>query len=250
MIILDAWVLFFVVPVSMWIMKTFKKDMLTLLWIIPWSLLLFFDYSPYDMVLFILGLILGILTDLAGVLANKWWYPHYSNRIYSLSAFWGWGIITLAIFRFYNILIEGNTSVGWIIILIFVIIWLTVEVKKGKTSLSNYWVALRGLITVFFLFISGDFLYLIVASVGAIYIEILGTELKIWIYYDITPSYIYLGTGYAQLSYFCVLITNFLILGIPPTILQIFLIILLVVLYVLEYYKDLGKNESKKVKKS
>ncbi|MFX0174267.1 MAG: hypothetical protein ACFE9L_20495, partial [Candidatus Hodarchaeota archaeon] len=174
MIVLDSIVLLFAVPVSMWVIRTTKQDKLNLAWIIPWSLLLFLNSNPLDILLFVLGLLLGYLTDIAGVLAGKWYYPHYDNRLYSLSAGYGWGIITLIIFRVYFIIVDNLVSFGWFILIIFFIVWIVVEISRGNTSFSNHWLVIRTIISILFLLVSGDLLFLFVAATGAIYIEILG----------------------------------------------------------------------------
>jgi hypothetical protein len=244
MIVLDSIVLFFAVPVSMWVIRTTKQDKLNLAWIIPWSLLLFFNSNPLDILLFVLGVLLGYLTDIAGVLAGKWYYPHYDNRLYSLSAGYGWGIITLIIFRVYFIIVDNLVLFGWIILSIFVVIWIVVEILRGNTSFSNHWLVIRTIISILFLLVSGDLLFLFIAAIGAIYIEILGTHLKIWIYYDPTPSYLYLGTGYAQLSYLCLVLANIFLFNYVPTLIQMIMISTLIILYLIDYRRIRLRQDS------
>jgi len=238
MIPIDYIVLFFSIPCSMIIITTIKQDKWNLTWIIPWSMLLFVgSCSNLDITLFLLGLILGYFTDIAGVFAKKWWYPYYTNRIYSLSAGYGWAIITLIIFRTYFFIQTNLMNIQWVIFGIFGISWIIVELKKGETSFKTHWLTIRSFITVIFLFISGDIFFLFVASVGAIFIEVLGTELKVWIYYDSSPSYLHLGIGYAQLSYFCLMCANYIIEREIPSMLQLILIIILILLYIGDYNK-------------
>ncbi|MHA2074022.1 MAG: hypothetical protein ACW97X_05345 [Candidatus Hodarchaeales archaeon] len=236
MIPLDYVVLFFAVPGSMIIITTIKQDKWNLAWIIPWSLLLFIgDNAPFDVALFILGLIIGYFSDFAGVKSEKWWYPEYKNRIFSLSAGYGWGIITLIIFRTY-FYIQIHLQILEIFIYgIFGILWFIVELKKGKTSISTHWLTSRSIITIIFLLISGDIYFLFVAAIGAIYLEVLGTELKVWVYRMDKPSYIHLGIGYAQLSYLCLIYTKLIIFQEIPSMMQIFLIAILIILYILDY---------------
>lgn len=235
-LVLDAIVLFFAVPLSMWNLRTFKKDRWNLAWIVPWSLLLFIEISPFEILLFVLGIVLGYLTDIVGVLGKKWWYPHYSTRLYSLSAGYGWGIITLIIFRFYFYIIENLADViSWILLGAFFFLWIGVEIVWGHPNLSNPWLLIRTVLTILFLLISNDILFLLVAAAGAVYLEVLGTSLRIWIYYDKAPSYLHLGAGYAQLSYVCLLIANLAINNILPSILQVVILLILVILYVMDY---------------
>jgi hypothetical protein len=235
-LVLDAIVLFFAVPVSMWNLRTFKQDKLNLAWIIPWSLLLFVDISSLEILLFGLGILLGYFTDIVGVIARKWWYPHYTNRLYSLSAGYGWGIITLIIFRLYFSISENlEDLISWGLLGIFLIIWIGAEIVRGQLNFSNPWLVMRTILTVLFLFMSNDILFLLVAAAGAVYLEVLGTALRIWIYYDKSPSYLHLGAGYAQLSYVCLLAANMVVNNIPPSIQQIFLLLILVILYVIDY---------------
>ncbi len=243
MIPIDYIVLFFAVPCSMIIITTIKQDKWNLTWIILWTSLLFIgDWSFSDIVLFMLGLVFGYFTDIAGVFAKKWWYPHYKNRIYSLSAGYGWAIITLIIFRTYFYIQTTLETIQWIVYAMFGLMWLYVELKKGKTSYSTHWLTIRSLITVIFLFISGDIFFLFVAAIGAIFLEVLGTELKVWIYYDPPPSYFHLGTGYAQLSYLCLICTNFIVDQELPTFLQAFLLAALIILYIVDYKKISRSN--------
>lgn len=236
MIPLDYVVLFFAVPCSMIIITTIKQDKWNLAWIVPWSLLLFIgDNTPFDVVLFILGLILGYFTDFAGVFSKKWWYPHYENRNFSFSAGYGWGLITLIIFRTYFFIQTNLKSMEVIVYIIFGLIWFLVEIKKGETLISTHLLTIRSIITITFLFVSGDIAFLFVAAIGAIYLEVMGTELKVWIYYDSSPSYLHLGIGYAQLSYLCLVFTNFIISQEIPSDMQIVLIIMLVLLYIIDY---------------
>ena len=245
MIPIDYIVLFYAVPCSMIIITTIKKDKWNLTWIFPWSLLLFIgNNSLFDIFLFILGLFFGYLTDIAGVYAKKWWYPHYHERTYSLSAGYGWGIITLIIFRTYFFIQNNLKEFEWIIFGIFGLVWLLVELKKGKTSLLNYYLILRSFLTVVLLYISGEILFIFVAAVGAIFLEVLGTELRVWIYYDSSPSYIHLGTGYAQLSYLCYIGTNLIINRIDPSVLQILLVIILILLYLADYKMSSPSNRT------
>ncbi|MHA2298895.1 MAG: hypothetical protein ACXAEU_10205 [Candidatus Hodarchaeales archaeon] len=245
MIVLESMVLLFAVPVSMWVIRTTNQDKLILGWIVPWSLLLFINSNPLDILIFILGLFLGYITDIVGVFAGKWYYPHYDNRLYSLSAGYGWGIITLIIFRLYFTIIDNLASFGWFILAIFLILWIIVEVTRGTTSFSNYWLVTRTVISLIFLFVSGDLLFVFVAAAVAIYIEVLGTHLKIWIYYDPSPSYLYLGTGYAQLSYLCLILANFFLFNVVPTFIQIILIIFLIFLYLIDYRRITQKQDTK-----
>jgi hypothetical protein len=228
----------------MWIIRTTKQDKLNLTWIVTWSILLFVDITTLEILVFIFRLILGILPDFAGVYAKKWWYPHYTERLYSFSAFWGWGIVTLIIYRIYSIIITNLLEFGWILLLIFIISWILVELLRGKTSFTNYLLIIRTFIVLVFLSISGDLLFLFVAAAGALYFEVLGTHLKIWIYYDLNPSYLYLGTGYAQLSYLCIVIANAFVYGQIPNLLQILLIFFLFLLYLLDYKEILGSKQT------
>lgn len=243
MIPIDYIVLFFAVPCSMIIITTIKQDKWNLTWIIPWTSLLFIgDCSLSDLVLFMLGLGLGYFTDIAGVFARKWWYPHYKNRIYSLSAGYGWAIITLIIFRTYFYIQTTLEAIQLGIFTIFGLMWLFVELKKGKTSFSTHLLTIRSFITVIFLFISGDIFFLFVAAIGAIFLEVLGTELKVWIYYDPSPSYLHLGTGYAQLSYLCLICTNYIVNQVHPTLMQTSLVAILILLYIVDYKKNSNYN--------
>jgi hypothetical protein len=238
MIPIDYIVLFFAVPCSMIIITTIKQDKWNLTWIIPWTSLLFIgDCSFSDIVLFLLGLVLGYFTDITGVFAKKWWYPHYKNRIYSLSAGYGWAIITLIMFRTYFYIQTTLENVQLIVYAIFGLMWLFVELKKGRTSFSTHWLTIRSFITVIFLLISGDIFFLFVAAIGAIFLEVLGTELKVWIYYDPSPSYLHLGTGYTQLSYLCLIFTNYIVNQELPSILQTTLVAILILLYIVDYKK-------------
>lgn len=243
MILADLFVLFVATPVSFLILKKYKQDKIALAWMVPWTLLLFIDKTGselyFSLLLFSIGLVPGIITDIAGVFAHKWWYPHYNDRIYSLSIFWGWGIMTLLIFRFYELIMTNFEIYGWFIIILFFILWIFVDFTRGKTSLRNYWTLVRAGVSILFLALSNDILFLLVAAVGAVFIEVLGTELKIWIYYDFTPSYIYLGAGYAQLSYICLLLTKFIIYDTVPMFIQLILIGLVIILFIIEYYIDL-----------
>ncbi|MHA2290730.1 MAG: hypothetical protein ACXACK_01055 [Candidatus Hodarchaeales archaeon] len=242
MIFEDLLVLFVATPISFLILKKYKQDKIAFAWIVPWTLLLFIDRTGlelyFSLLLFSMGLVLGIITDIVGVYAHKWWYPHYNDRMYSLSTFWGWGIITLLIFRFYEFIMTNFEIFGWFFIILFFILWVGVDVTRGKTSLRNYWTLVRAGVSILFLALSNDILFLLVAAAGAVFIEVLGTELKIWIYYDFTPSYIYLGTGYAQLSYICLMIAKFIVYGIVPMFIQLILIGLVIILYFTEYYID------------
>ncbi|MFW9777459.1 MAG: hypothetical protein ACFFE8_01315 [Candidatus Heimdallarchaeota archaeon] len=235
-LVLDAIVLFFAIPLSMWNLRTFKKDKWNLAWIIPWSLLLFIGISLFEILLFIMGIILGYLTDIIGVFGKKWWYPHYSNRLYSLSAGYGWGIITLIIFRLYFYIIEDSANImSWILLAVFLFLWISAEIVWGQPNLSNPWLIIRTVLTILFLLISDDILFLLVAAAGAVYLELLGTSLRIWIYYDKAPSYLHLGAGYAQLSYVCFLIANLVTNNIFPSVQQIIILLMLVVLYIMDY---------------
>jgi hypothetical protein len=245
MIIHDLIVLFFAVPISMWIIRTTKQDKLNLAWIVTWSALLFVEITSLEILVFLFGLVLGILTDFAGVLAKKWWYPHYDERLYSFSAFWGWGIVTLIIYRIYIIIVDNLIEFGWILLLIFIVSWIIVELWRGKTSFTNYLLIIRTFIIILFLTTSGDLLFLFVAAAGALYFEVLGTYLRIWIYYDPPPSYLYLGTGYAQLSYLCIITANFLIYSSIPNFIQITLIIILIFLYLLDYRNIIPSQDTK-----
>ena len=122
-----------------------------------------------------------------------------------------------------------------IVYIIFGLIWFLVELKKGETFISTHLLTIRSIITIIFLLVSGDITFLFVAAIGAIYLEVMGTELKVWIYYDSSPSYIHLGIGYTQLSYLCLVFTKFIISQEIPSDLQIVLIIILVLLYIIDY---------------
>ena len=67
MIVLDSIVLYFAVPVSMWVIRTTKQDKLNLSEIIPRSLLLYINNNPIGILPFILGLFLGQITDIVGI---------------------------------------------------------------------------------------------------------------------------------------------------------------------------------------
>ena len=109
---------------------------------------------------------------------------------------------------------------------------------------------MRAGVSILLLVVSNDILFLLVAAIGAVYIEVLGTELKIWIYYDFTPSYIYLGTGYAQLAYLCLLMAKFIVYDIAPMFIQLILIGLLIILFFTEYCIDIREYiRNKKVVK-
>lgn len=246
MILADLFVLFVATPISFLILKKYKQDKIALAWMVPWTLLLFIDKTDselyFSLLLFSIGLVPGIITDMAGVFAHKWWYPHYNDRIYSLSIFWGWGIMTLLIFRFYELIMTNFEIYGWFIIILFFILWIFVDFTRGKTSLRNYWTLVRAGVSILFLALSNDILFLLVAATGAVFIEVLGTELKIWNYYDFTPSYIYLGAGYAQLSYICLLLAKFIVYDTVPMFIQLILIGLVIILFITEYYIDLRSS--------
>ncbi|MHA1996282.1 MAG: hypothetical protein ACW97Z_17250 [Candidatus Hodarchaeales archaeon] len=246
MILVDLFVLFVTTPIAFLILKKYKQDKMAFAWTLPWTLLLFIDKTGselyFSLLLFSLGLVLGIITDIVGVYAHKWWYPHYNDRMYSLSIFWGWGIMTLLIFRFYEFIMTNFEIFGWFIIILLFILWIVIDFTRGKTSLRNYWTLLRAGVSILFLALSNDILFLLVAASGAVFIEVLGTELEIWIYYDFTPSYFYLGTGYAQLAYICLLLANFFIYDIIPMFIQLILVGLVIILYITEYYSDTRDN--------
>lgn len=251
MILEDLLVLFVATPISFLLLRKYKQDKIAFAWIFPWTILLFIDKTGselyFSLVLFSIGLVPGIITDIGGVYAHKWWYPHYNNRKYSLSVFWGWGIMTLLIFRFYDFLMTNFEIYGWAIFVVLFILWIFIDYTKGKTSLKNYWTLARLFVSILFLALSNDILFLLVAATGAVFIELLGTRLKIWIYYDFTPSYIFLGAGYAQLSYMCLILAKFIVYNTVPTFIQIILIGLLIILFFAEYYFDirayLGKEK-------
>ena len=155
--------------------------------------------------------------------------------------------MTLLIFRFYDFLMTNFEIYGWAIFVVLFILWIFIDYTKGKTSLKNYWTLARLFVSILFLALSNDILFLLVAATGAVFIELLGTRLKIWIYYDFTPSYIFLGAGYAQLSYMCLILAKFIVYNTVPTFIQIILIGLLIILFFAEYYFDirayLGKEK-------
>jgi hypothetical protein len=242
MILEDLLVLFVATPISFLILRKYKQDKLAFAWIAPWTVLLFIDKTgselSFSLLLFSIGLVPGVITDIGGVYAHKWWYPHYTDRKHSLSIFWGWGIMTLLIFRFYEFLMANFESYGWFIIILLFILWIFVDFTRGKTSLRNYWTLGRAGVSILILALSNDILFLVVAATGAIFIEVLGTKLKIWIYYDFTPSYIYLGAGYAQLAYMSLLLAKFFVYDTVPTFIQLILLGLLIILFFAEYYID------------
>ena len=158
MILEDLLVLFVTTPIAFLILKKYKQDKIAFAWTLPWTLLLFIDKTGselyFSLLLFSLGLVLGIITDIVGVYAHKWWYPIYNDRVYSLSVFWGWGIMTLLIFRFYEFILTNFEIFGWFIIILFFILWIVVDFTRGKTSLRNYWTLLRASVSILFLALS------------------------------------------------------------------------------------------------
>ena len=243
-ILLDLCVVLIAIPCSMLIMKTWKKDQITLLFIVLCSSLLFFDnLLVLNLTIFGSGLVLGYGTDLLGVFTNKWYYPHYERRQYSLSAGWGWGIVTLVVIRYSSLEIQ-NIS---LILPGFLVSWVLIEIFYGNTNVDQVWLVLRSLITILLIIISSDYLLLVLAAGLAIFIERIGTYMQIWIYTDQNSvSYIYLGLGYTQLCYLVNKGILYLFDHISPNMWELTLSLLLLIFYIFDYLnpeKKLANNK-------
>ena len=75
MILEDLLVLFVATPISFLLLRKYKQDKIAFAWIFPWTILLFIDKTGselyFSLVLFSIGLIPGIITDIGSKLISK-----------------------------------------------------------------------------------------------------------------------------------------------------------------------------------
>lgn len=224
--------LFFVagVPICLFINNKTRSDLICIILGIAYMIVYgFFLADPQwdDWFFFVLGLIVGYVTDFVAVKAKKWkyhtWDPDYG---YSWYVGFAWGMVTMFTYNIgSNIPSEPLALV--VTALIFVSPMFICEYKFGETRRDQYFLYARVLFT-FLAFYNNLGLLFIAIFVGT-YIEWVGVFwLKNWLYID-TMSFLFLSGGYSLMILTAKIIVD--LLGSTPIEPLVFIFFFLAILF-------------------
>ncbi len=183
---------------------------------------------PWDeWLFFLLGLIIGYVTDYWGVNAQKWkyhpWDPEYG---YSVYVGFAWGMVSIFTYNIGKALL-ASPEFFFLPGILFIIPTFFFEWKFGETRRDQYFLFARAIFT-FFAFLASNSLGLmfIACFVGA-YIEFAGVNwIKNWLYID-TMSYLFISFGYSLMILWSKMLVDLLNGIINPIVWFFFILALL-----------------------